>query len=256
MEQKTHPLIMLRNVMMHPSWIFFVPCVILSALSVVELGIVSSIVSYIHLQGPNVYHILSSEYSFPLDAIPAHLHLDAGHVSNAAAGLGFFLGLSGMFIALQERRYVSVSKSDQHTRPILGIFSNVYFLQLSRIKAFGTSFITFSTFILFAVFELLLSFAALVYNFVDFNQTAGFTISLAREEIGQHYSENEWAPRTWFSAVLGLPLESESTKNEIKNHLQIMEISQWMLVPIFAVTCVLLWASVHGLIQNRRRRFE
>lgn len=110
---------MLPIVVIHPFWILFPSCVILSALSAVEVGFVSSIVSYVHLQGPAVYHVLSSDYSFPLDAIPAHLHLDAGHVSNAAAGLGLILGLFGVFIALKDRRYVSIAKSDLNPQSIL-----------------------------------------------------------------------------------------------------------------------------------------
>src|SRR5947199_9722588 len=87
-------------------WSLFPPCLLLSCLGVVELGLVSSIVSYIHLQGPQVWQISSEQYNFPLDRIPAQLHLNAGHVSNAAAGLGFFLGLLGIYIALRERRHV------------------------------------------------------------------------------------------------------------------------------------------------------
>jgi hypothetical protein len=99
-------------------WVLFSPCIILSALSVVEFGVISSIVSYIHLQGQRVFQISSSQYTFPLDAIPAHLHLETGHVSNAAAVLGFFIGLFGMWIALKERRYVGTPKPDSvHTNP-------------------------------------------------------------------------------------------------------------------------------------------
>src|SRR5277367_2680205 len=93
-------------------WILFPPCFLLSCLGVVELGLVSSIVSYIHLQGPQVWQISSAQYNFPLDRIPAHLHLNAGHVSNAAAGLGFFLGLLGIYIAFREHRHVRTLRSN------------------------------------------------------------------------------------------------------------------------------------------------
>jgi hypothetical protein len=88
-------------------WILFSPCVLLSVLGVVQFSLVSSIVSYIHLQGSRVYEVSSPQYSFPLDAIPAHLHLETGHVSNAAAFFGFFIGIFGMWIALHERLYVN-----------------------------------------------------------------------------------------------------------------------------------------------------
>jgi hypothetical protein len=98
--------------------------------------------------------------------------------------------------------------------------------------------------------------AALIYSFVYTNHTAAFTISLVRasQEVGQHYTENEWVPETWFNAVLALPLESELTRKDIQKHLQIIQTSQWMLIPIFVVAFVVTVAGVSGLIQNRRMR--
>jgi len=214
----------------------FPSCLLLSCLGVVELGLVSSIVSYIHLQGPQVWQISpsssSSANSFPLDRIPAHLHLNAGHVSNAAAGLGFFLGLLGIYIAFRERRYATHKAS------------------------FGTPLFIFFTFATFAVLEFLLAMAALIYSFVYDNMTKGNTISLARasQEVGQHYAEDNWAPGTWFSAVLALPLESQSDRDEITKHIHVMKASKWMLVPIFIFAFFVMVAGVFGLMQNRRAR--
>lgn len=213
-------------------WILFPPCLLLSCLGVVELGLVSSIVSYIHLQGPQVWQISSEQYHFPLDRIPAHLHLDAGHVSNAAAGLGFFLGLLGMYIAFRERRHQSQK------------------------AAFGTPTPIFAIFTTFAILEFLLAMAALIYSFVYDHTTASNTISLVRasQEVGQHYTEHNWAPATWFTAVLALPLASQSDRNVITNHIHVMKASKWMLVPIYIVAFVVMVGGILGFMQNRRAK--
>jgi hypothetical protein len=104
--------------------------------------------------------------------------------------------------------------------------------------------------------EVFLATAALIYTFVYIKQTAGFTISLARasQEVGQHYTENKWAPGTWFAAVLALPLESESIREDIQNHVRIMKTSKWMLIPMFIATLTVVVTAVFGLVQNRRMR--
>jgi hypothetical protein len=229
-------------------WTLLPPCLLLSCLGLVELGLVSSIVSYIHLQGPQVYQIASSQYNFPLDRIPAHLHLDAGHVSNAAAGLGFFLGLLGIYIAFRERRHVSTRSLNTQYTPLT--------TQATHKTPFGTPPFIFYTFTTFAVLEFLLAMAALVYSFVYDNMTAGNTISLATasQEVGQHYTQDKWAPGTWFGAVLALPLASQSDRDVITNHVTVMKASKWMLVPIYIVAFAVMAAGVFGLVQNRRAR--
>ena len=98
--------------------------------------------------------------------------------------------------------------------------------------------------------------AALIYSFVYDNKTAGNTISLARasQEVGQHYTEDNWAPGTWFSAVLALPLASQSERDFITSHIHVMKASKWMLVPIFIFAFAVMVAGLFGLMQNRRAR--
>jgi hypothetical protein len=235
-------------------WTLFPLCLLLSCLGVVELGLVSSIVSYIHLQGPQVWQIAASSFSansFPLNRIPAHLHLDAGHVSNAAAGLGFFLGLLGIYIAFRERRYVSSVRSNTRYTPLTASSR-----QATHKASFGTPSFVFFTFVTFAILEFLLAMAALIYSFVYDNMTKGNTISLtkASQEVGQPYTEDNWAPGTWFSAVLALPLESQSDRDQITKHIHVMKASKWMLVPIFIFAFFVMVAGVFGLMRNRRAR--
>jgi hypothetical protein len=227
------------------------PCILLSCLGVVELGLVSSIVSYIHLQGPLVWQISSPQYNFPLDRIPAHLQLDPGHVSNAAAGLGFFLGLLGIYIAFRERRHVRYITSNIRYTPLTTVPR-----QATGNAASGTPSFIFIIFATFAVLEFLLAMAALIYSFVWDNITGSNTISLARasQEVGQHYAEDHWAPGTWFGAVLALPLASQSDRDVIQSHIHVMKASKWMLVPIFIFSFFVMVAGLFGLMQNRRAR--
>jgi hypothetical protein len=200
----------------------------LSCLCVVEFSLISSIVSYIHLQGPLVWQVSNTQYNFLLDRIPAHLHLDAGHVSNAAAGLGFFLGLFGILIAITERRnvrslrssiqYASLTTTSAQARKGIGFDNLSVFL------------ITFAT---FAVLEFLLALSALIYSFV--------------------YEDN-WSPGTWFSAVLALPLALQSDRDSVKYHISVMKASKWMLVPIFIVTFIVMVVGASTLLRIRKER--
>ena len=98
--------------------------------------------------------------------------------------------------------------------------------------------------------------AALIYSFVYDNMTKGNTIDIVRasQEVGQHYTQDHWAPATWFTAVLALPLASQSDRDYITQHIHIMKASKWMLVPIFIFAFFVMVAGVFGLIQNRKAR--
>jgi len=220
-------------------WILLPPCVLLSALSVSEMGIVSSIVSYIHLQGPKTYTVSSPQYNFELDRIPAHLHLNPGHLSNGAAGTGFFLGLAGCYVAWRHRREALAA-----TNPVL-LSDKANSIPTSRSTTPATSTATTQTakrtslftliFMIFSLLETGLALSALVFVFVATNQTKHNTISLAlaSQEVGQHYSYDNWGPGTWFGQLLTLPLSPDSVKTSIRYHVHVMQASQWILVPLF-----------------------
>ena len=80
---------------------------LLSALSIANLGIISSMVGWLLDQK---HHVHSYQVNFAgrgpvaLHVLPEHLWVDQGHTSNGIAGYGFFLGLFGMFVAWQLRR--------------------------------------------------------------------------------------------------------------------------------------------------------
>jgi hypothetical protein len=87
-------------------WPLFMANFVLSALSIVNLGLISSMVAFLLDQKHNVhsYRIDWPATAFDLNVEPAHLWTDQGHTSNGVAGYGFFLGLFGMIVAWRVRK--------------------------------------------------------------------------------------------------------------------------------------------------------
>jgi hypothetical protein len=87
-------------------WPLFLSNLLLSALSIANLGLISSMVGFLHEQKDNVhsYEVAWPEGTVKLNVEPAHLWTDQGHASNGVAGYGFFLGLFGMYVAWRQRR--------------------------------------------------------------------------------------------------------------------------------------------------------
>lgn len=85
--------------------IIFLSSALLSALSISNLGLISSMVGFLHHEKDHVgtYQV---DWSTPvqLKVEPKHLWTDQGHTSNGVAGYGFFLGLFGLFVAWKQRR--------------------------------------------------------------------------------------------------------------------------------------------------------
>jgi hypothetical protein len=79
---------------------------LLSAISISELGLISSMVGFLHDQKDNVhtYKINWTHNTVQLVVEPKHLWTDQGHTSNGVAGYGFFLGLFGLFVAWKARK--------------------------------------------------------------------------------------------------------------------------------------------------------
>jgi hypothetical protein len=87
-------------------WPLLISNFVLSALSIANLGLISSMVGWLLDQKHNV-HTFRIDWpgnAFDLNVEPANLWVDQGHTSNGVAGYGFFLGLFGMFVAWRTRR--------------------------------------------------------------------------------------------------------------------------------------------------------
>ena len=84
----------------------FASNLVLSALSISNLGLISSMVGFLHDQKDNVhyYQIDWPDNTVQLGVEPKNLWVDQGHTSNGVAGYGFFLGLFGLYVAWRQRK--------------------------------------------------------------------------------------------------------------------------------------------------------
>lgn len=83
----------------------FLSSALLSALSISNLGLISSMVGFLHDQKDNVgtYKVNWPGKTVELKVEPLNLWTDHGHTSNGVAGYGFFLGLWGLYVAWRQR---------------------------------------------------------------------------------------------------------------------------------------------------------
>lgn len=83
-----------------------VSCALLAAISITEVGLVSSMVGFLHDQKHNVktYTVNWPDGTVVLKALPANLLVNQGHETNGAAGYGFVLGVFGLWVAWRQRR--------------------------------------------------------------------------------------------------------------------------------------------------------
>ena len=86
-------------------WPLFAASFVLSAVSIANLGLISSMVGWLLKQKHNVhvYQINWPGDETPLNVLPKNLWVDQGHESNGVAGYGFFLGLFSMLTAWRMR---------------------------------------------------------------------------------------------------------------------------------------------------------
>jgi hypothetical protein len=96
-------------------WPLFASNFVLSALSISNLGLISSMVGFLLDQKHNVhsYRIDFPGAPFDLNVEPKNLWVDQGHTSNGVAGYGFFLGLFGMLVAWRVRKSMVSRTSHQ-----------------------------------------------------------------------------------------------------------------------------------------------
>ncbi|KAH3920367.1 hypothetical protein HBI56_069140 [Parastagonospora nodorum] len=206
-------------------WPVLISNFFLSALSIANLGIISSMVAFLLDQKHNVqrYEITSPGLPFFLNVEPAHLWVDQGHTSNGVAGYGFFLGLFGMFVAWRVRRATQPSK----------LLIALVILQFLAV---------------------LFTLSALIFVFIVTNQTKGqsIRIPIAANAQGQNYPEYKWTPETWFKAVLDLPLADKYMRDEIDSKITNMVTWRWMLVPILAADVIAFGVTTLAWLRQRK----
>jgi len=203
----------------------FLSCFLLSALSITNLGLISTMVAFLHIQKTQVksYVINWPGGPFKLEALPEHLWLDQGHTSNGVAGYGFFLGLLGLFVAFRQRK-----------RDGRGASKSLRALVILLVLAF------------------LFTLSAIIFTFVVTNDTKGQTILSSVAKVGVKYPEHKWTPETWYKAVLDLPIAKDSVRSDIKDHVHLMEAWKWMLIPIFLTDIAALGIAVMAMLKQRK----
>jgi len=196
---------------------------LLLAVSITEVGLVSSMVGFLHIQKTKVrsYLIDWPNNAVQLAALPENLLVDQGHTTNGAAGYGFVLGLFGLFVAWK------VSKTNGRSKLLLvqtiGVFLNV-----------------------------LLSLAALIYTFVVTHQTSGQTIDPSVAQAGTKYPEHDWTPENWYKALRKLPVDDKSLISTFNSHISTMEAWKWMLIPLFLVNLLAFGVAGFSLLKGNK----
>ncbi|KAF2196852.1 hypothetical protein GQ43DRAFT_425764 [Delitschia confertaspora ATCC 74209] len=207
----------------------FLSNALLSALSISNLGMISSMVGFIHSQKHDVdtYQVNWPRNTVYLKALPEHIWMDQGHTSNGVAGYGFFLGLFGMVVAWRLRRRD-------------GKISSKSLTLLAVLQTLATLF----------------TLSALIFTFTVTRQTSHQHILPQLAVSNIPYSMHKWTPETWFKAVLELPLAEGERWEKIRRNVRVMEAWRWMLIPIFLLDLVALGCSAWAVSWWRRERRE
>ncbi|KAF1943701.1 hypothetical protein EJ02DRAFT_443207 [Clathrospora elynae] len=206
-------------------WPLFASCFLLSALSITNLALISSMVAWLLEQKHNV-HTLQIDWpgnTTPLNVEPKDMWTDQGHESNGVAGYGFFLGIFGMMTAFRIRKA---------ERPLKSLTALAVLLFLAT----------------------LFTLSAIIFVFVVTYQTTGQHIRepVASNNIGVNYFEFQWTPETWFKAVLDLPLADGAKRDQIRDKVTNMVVWRWMLLPILLVDCVAFGITMMAWRKQRR----
>ncbi|PVH96721.1 hypothetical protein DM02DRAFT_731001 [Periconia macrospinosa] len=200
---------------------------LLSALSIAELGLISSMVGFILDQKHHVrtYTVDWPDQTVQLVVLPTDKNLwtDHGHASNGLAGYGFFLGLFGVIVAFRQRSRVGKPPSK-----------------------------TLLALIILQILAVLFALAVLIFVFVVTYETQGQRIQESIATSGVPYPADKWTPETWFKAVLELPLADKQRSNMISRNVTIMVAWRWILIPLFLLHVLALGCSVFEYVRQRK----
>lgn len=230
----------------------FVSCAVLAVVSLIEVGMISSMVGFIHNQheGHKTYAVNWQPHTIALDTKPVGLEGNQGHTTNGAAGYGFVLALAGMFVAwrLKRRNSNVCTHGRRKARKIV---------LTPPTQTPSKSLLTLT---IFLFLETLLTLAALIYVFVLTHRTDNQIISQSLSEALADPSRNyflqypvhHWTPETWYKALLDLPLADESLKGTFRSHIHTMEAWRWFIIPMFLVDIFALSCAAQATMRQRR----
>ncbi|KAF2646435.1 hypothetical protein P280DRAFT_464656 [Massarina eburnea CBS 473.64] len=198
---------------------------LLSALSIANLGLISSMVGFLLDQKHHVphYKVAWPNKNVELHVLPEHLWVDHGHTSNGVAGYGFFLGLFGLLVAFRQRH--------RQGKPPSKTLLALCVLQFLAV---------------------LFTLSALIFVFLVTNQTQDQHISSLIAQSNVPYPADKWTPETWYKAVLSLPLADHHQRDTIAGKVTNMVAWRWMLVPIFLVDVLAFGISMMEVVKQRK----
>lgn len=189
----------------------------------IELGFISATVAFMHNGAPHsVYavHNTTTNTSFNISGLPAHLLVDQGHTSNGAAGTAFVLIAALGLLVLAARAWATRHHQGLPARLARGLY---YLWMALQVPA------------------LLLTTGALAYVFIVTHSHSGQTIDQAAaaaiaDAATEKYALDVWTPQNWFAAVTSqLALVDVDLQGSLVWHLRIMRGWQYNLIPLFLV---------------------
>ncbi|ERS96968.1 uncharacterized protein SPSK_02689 [Sporothrix schenckii 1099-18] len=202
-----------------PSVALVVALALLTADGVIELGFITSMVSYLHAGAPSGTLVVNTPpgtapgqaSTYEIKGKPLGMLVNQGHTSNGAAGSAIVLiGIVGA-LALYARAKLP-------GRPL-------------------TKFL-YGAWMVFQVPTFLLTLSALGYTFAVTNKHRGQTIdqTVAYATQPGPYALDQWTPQNWFAAVLDqLDLADPAVAADLARHLRIMRGWQYNLILLFLV---------------------
>ncbi|KAF5128207.1 hypothetical protein E5D57_009141 [Metarhizium anisopliae] len=198
--------------------------------SIIELALVTNMVSWLHGTASATFSIMSNGTTFDLIGVPRNLAVDQGHSSNGAAGTAFVIvGLGGVLALWLQGRSIHRQKS--------------------------SNFI-YRTWLVFTVLATVFTLATLAYVFAVTNSLKGqaIDVDLAATLVDTRYPRDNWTPQGWFGAVLRLDLASASERRDVIQHLRIMHGWQYNLIPMFLLQLILTVLAVVDATEVRKWR--
>jgi hypothetical protein len=233
--------------------------------SLLEVGFIGSMVSYLHIAHHDVPFAIAgtpTTPSFSLYPKPAHISVNQGHTSNGAAGTALILvSLLGFLVLFLRKRARDLPARDTaaytHVRSTSDGAGNTHTRKERRLPS---SFAWLEpTWVVFTVLSWLLTLSALIYTFVVTKQTQGSRIDLnvaaatyaARVGLLFPYPGDKWTPETWYKQVLTLGFVNGQEKGDIRTHVRLMEGWRWNLIPLFLLGGAVMVVAVLGWVEKR-----
>ncbi|GAB1313294.1 hypothetical protein MFIFM68171_03504 [Madurella fahalii] len=181
----------------------------------ISLGLVSSMVAFLHGVGGGPFEVAYAGSTFPLAGEPANLVTDQGHTANGAGGTAVVLvGFGGLVGLLLERRS---RKKHAKSSPFFYLWA------------------------LITVLSALLSITALIYTFIETGRTRGSIdpAVAAQNPASAKYPDGRWTPENWYDAVLVLPLVNQGDRDVIVQNLRLMRGWRWNLIVLSILGVIL-----------------